>query len=153
MIAAYPLIWSAYGCWLPNDPRGSSSQVVREDILKELGELHYGRKKIQPAGREIRQFYEKAKDLLHHELLTFTDGEIDLLAECFAETIKSCLVAPDWCGAIGSSRDLKLVIGCERRTPDTVMRRRRSRRSRLSLGGLSKFAVSKSALTRAITPV
>jgi hypothetical protein len=26
MIAGYHLIWTAYGWWLPNDPRGSTSQ-------------------------------------------------------------------------------------------------------------------------------
>src|SRR5207253_1098514 len=102
MIAAYHLIWSAYGWWLPNDPRGSGSQSIREDILTELGELHLGRKKIQPAGREIRAFYTRAKDLLYHELSTFTDAEISLLAECFANTVNkhrytcyACAIMPD----------------------------------------------------------
>ena len=64
MIAAYHMIWSAYGWWLPNDPRGSGSQTIREDILTELGELHLGRKKIQPAGREIRAFYIRRAHML-----------------------------------------------------------------------------------------
>jgi hypothetical protein len=40
MVAAYHLIWTAYACWLPNDPRGSSSHELRVDNLSPLGELH-----------------------------------------------------------------------------------------------------------------
>ncbi len=102
MVAAYHLIWSIYGWWLPNDPRGSSSHKIRQDILKELGELHYGRKKIQPTSHMLREFYEKARDLLYHELLIFSDEEILLLGAAFAATIRkhrytcyACAIMPD----------------------------------------------------------
>jgi len=68
LVIAYHLIWTAYGCWLPNDPRGSGSRTIRSEILAELGDLHFGRKKVQPAGRAVRQFYEQAADLLKHPL-------------------------------------------------------------------------------------
>ena len=29
MVAGYHLIWTVYGYWLPNDPRGSTSTEVR----------------------------------------------------------------------------------------------------------------------------
>ena len=60
IVAAYHLIWTAYGWWLPNDPRGSSSHEIRVERLEDLGDLHYGRKRIQPPSREIREFYERA---------------------------------------------------------------------------------------------
>ena len=60
MVAAHHLIWTAYGWWLPNDPRGSSSREVRVDTLKDLGSFHRGRKLTQPSGAEIRRFYERA---------------------------------------------------------------------------------------------
>ena len=47
MIAGYHLIWTAYGWWLPNDPRGSMSREIRAAAIADLGELHYGRKRIQ----------------------------------------------------------------------------------------------------------
>jgi hypothetical protein len=47
------------------------SRCIATDVLKELGALHYGRKKVQPASREIRAFYQRARDKLKHELLTF----------------------------------------------------------------------------------
>ena len=62
LIIAYHLVWTAYGWWLPNDPRGSGSRELRNDILSELGEIHYGRKRVQPAGREVRAFYERAAE-------------------------------------------------------------------------------------------
>lgn len=46
MVIAYHLCWTAYGCWLPNDPRGSGSEVVRSERLAALGEPHLGRKAI-----------------------------------------------------------------------------------------------------------
>ena len=102
MVAAYHLVWTAYGCWLPNDPRGSSSHVIFSDVLAELGELHHGRKKIQPSSRVIREFYEEAESLLRHELRVFTDPEIALLGIAFGEVVKSrrytcyaCAIMPD----------------------------------------------------------
>src|ERR1051325_2896539 len=87
MIAGYHLVWTAYGTWLPNDPRGSSSHEIRSPILEELGELHHGRKTIHPASSAIRKFYQASKPLLKHDILTFSDDDIALLAESFAETI------------------------------------------------------------------
>jgi hypothetical protein len=66
MIAGYHLIWTAYGWWLPNDPRGSSSHEIRVERIAELGELHYGRKTVQPYSSEIRAFYEQARNALKH---------------------------------------------------------------------------------------
>ena len=36
MVLAYHLVFSAYGFWLPNDPRGSTSREVRIANIKEL---------------------------------------------------------------------------------------------------------------------
>jgi REP element-mobilizing transposase RayT len=102
MVAAYHLVWTAYGWWLPNDPRGSMSQVIRQDIIADLGELHYGRKRLQPSGKVIRKFYEEAKLVLKHELRTFTDEEVQLIATSLAEVISkerytcyACAIMPD----------------------------------------------------------
>lgn len=101
-VAAYHLIWTVYGYWLPNDPRGSMSKTIRNDVIAELGEIHYGRKRHQPAGRVVGQFQQEASKLLKHELLTFTDEEIALIGEAFAEVIRqrrytcyACAIMPD----------------------------------------------------------
>jgi REP-associated tyrosine transposase len=102
MIIAYHLIWTAYGHWLPNDPRGSGSTTIRNDILAELGELHHGRKRVQPAGRRVRQFYAKAAPLLQHPLLTFDETARAEVAIAFERVIAKqrytcygCAIMPD----------------------------------------------------------
>jgi hypothetical protein len=80
LVIAYHLIWAAYGWWLPNDPRGSGSREVRSDIIAQLGELHYGRKRIQPAGRVVQMFYAEAARVLKHPLLTFDERSQPLAA-------------------------------------------------------------------------
>jgi len=102
MIAGYHLIWTAYGHWLPNDPRGSTSSKVHCARIASLGELHYGRRRIQPAGRVIRKFYDAAQGVLQHKLLTFTKKDVETIACGFAEVIKqrtytcyACAIMPD----------------------------------------------------------
>jgi len=89
LVIAYHLIWTAYGWWLPNDPRGSGSRTIASDTLAELGEVHFGRKKTQPAGRVVREFYDLAAARLQHPLLTFTPDQIERVGEAFAEVVEA----------------------------------------------------------------
>ncbi len=102
VVIAYHLIWTAYGWWLPNDPRGSTSNRIACNVIAQLGELHFGRKKVQPAGRVIREFYQRAKDVLKFDLLTFTREEIQTVAQSFRTCLKNhrytcyaCAIMPD----------------------------------------------------------
>ncbi|MEM6506292.1 MAG: transposase [Planctomycetota bacterium] len=102
IVIAHHLIWTAYGTWLPNDPRGSGSHSVACDVLSELGELHYGRKRVQPAGWEIRQFYDLAYERLRFPVLPFGANEIQCIADAFGEACKAerytcyaCAIMPD----------------------------------------------------------
>src|SRR5580704_14273124 len=88
MIAAYHLVWTVYGYWLPNDPRGSMSHEIRNPVVAELGDIHYGRKKIQPIGRVLREFHDAAQSVLLHEFLDFSADEIQVIAASFAEVIR-----------------------------------------------------------------
>ena len=81
MVIAYHLIWTGYGWWLPNDPRGSGSHGVRAEVLKELGEVHYCRKRIQPPGRVVKEFYEAAHPRLRFDLLRFDEADRQIIAE------------------------------------------------------------------------
>jgi REP element-mobilizing transposase RayT len=90
MVVAHHLIWTAYGWWLPNDPRGSSSHEIRVERIAELGELHRGRKTVQPYPEEIRRFYEQASNTLKHELLTFDAEDTAVLASSFEDVIREC---------------------------------------------------------------
>lgn len=90
IVIAHHLIWTLYGWWLPNDLRGSCSRTIHSDLLKPLGELHYGRKKIQPASRDIRAFYAQARSLLKYPLLELRGAAVDSVGQGFADAIREC---------------------------------------------------------------
>jgi hypothetical protein len=102
IVIAYHLIWTIYGYWLPNDPRGASSHVIRRDIFKDLGVLHHGRKRVQPASRDIRAFYARAEPKLRFPILDFSPRDVACVAEAFAQVISTmrytcygCAIMPD----------------------------------------------------------
>jgi len=45
-------------------PRGACRDSFTATFIFELGNLHFGRKRVQPAGLEIREFYETASGKL-----------------------------------------------------------------------------------------
>lgn len=90
LVIAYHLVWTIYGYWLPNDPRGSTSKVIRQDLLKELGELHYGRKRIQPTSRQLREFDDRAATVLRFPVIQFGTDAIRTVAQAFAQVVGSC---------------------------------------------------------------
>jgi REP element-mobilizing transposase RayT len=102
IVIGYHLIWTAYGYWLPNDPRGSMSKTIACDVIAELGALHYGRKQVQPSARAVGEFRDRAKDVLKYSLLDFSPANFstiaDGLAECIREqryTCYACAIMPD----------------------------------------------------------
>jgi len=102
MVLAHHLIWVAYGWWLPNDPKGIMSNWIGSDVIAQLGALHQGRKRLQPASRDIRRFYEQAENVLKYSLLRFSPNETLLLGHAFAEVISrerytcyACAIMPD----------------------------------------------------------
>lgn len=102
MVAGHHLIWSAYGWWLANDPRGSNSVEIRVEKLSSLGPLHPGRRRVQPTGKVIADFYEEASDLLKHPLLTFALEDLPMLAAAFKKVIEEngyicheCAIMPE----------------------------------------------------------
>jgi REP element-mobilizing transposase RayT len=102
VIAAYHLIWTVYGWWLPNDPRGSTSREIRATSIASLGELHFGRKRVQPTSRELREFRDAARGVLKHALLQLSASEMEAAGRAFAEVIRArcytcyaCAILPD----------------------------------------------------------
>jgi REP element-mobilizing transposase RayT len=102
MVAGYHLIWTVYGYWLPVDPRGSTSREVRVEAIKALGEVHYGRKQIQPSSATLRHFFDEARDVLKHAVLTLDDDDIALVGKIIGQeivdrgyTCYACAVMPD----------------------------------------------------------
>jgi len=90
LVIAHHLMWTLYGWWLPNDPRGSTSQTIRNDLVAELGELYRGRRQLQPAGHEIRAFYEQAAMALEHPVLEFSPSDFSTVADSMGAAIHEC---------------------------------------------------------------
>ena len=88
MLIGHHLIMTAYGWWLPNDPRGSMSPDIRVERIDGLGDRHFGRKLVQPLSRELREFYSRAEAELAHPLLVFDEDDLTEIAAAFAETIR-----------------------------------------------------------------
>src|SRR5437879_6398630 len=90
LVIAYHLISTIYGYWIPNDPRGSTSKTIRNDLLKDLGALHHGRKKIQPYSSDLRAFDDRAAPLLRFPVIEFTTEAMATIAQAFAQVIETC---------------------------------------------------------------
>jgi REP element-mobilizing transposase RayT len=135
MVIAYHLIWTAYGYWLPNDPRGSMSKRIASDVIAQLGELHFGRKSVQPAAAEVREFRQRARGVLKHALLRFDVGEFSLVADGLARAIGennytcyACAIMPD---------HVHMILRKHKHTAEAMLANlQESSRLRLRTGGL-----------------
>jgi len=102
MVIAHHLIFTVYGTWLPNDPRGSGSINISIDEIEALGDPHYGRKRIQPTRKEIQDFQHRAAAVLHYPVKPFDTAMRMSVANAFATVIErerytcyACAVMPD----------------------------------------------------------
>ena len=83
VILASHLVFHGYGHWLANDPRGSGSTELRKEDLRELGDIHFGRKRFQPPRDELRKFYSEANEKLEYQPYWFRSTAIRVVAEAF----------------------------------------------------------------------
>ena len=84
MIIAYHAIFTTYGTWLPNDPRGSYSKAIYNAELAELGRIHYGRQCPQPDRDRLRRFRTAALPRLSRPPYYLKNGSRVIVAEAFA---------------------------------------------------------------------
>lgn len=89
IVIASHLILHGYGHGLPNDPRGSGSDTLREDKLADLGPIHHGRKQVQPPRSELKQFHHAAQERLDFPTLWFDDSTRQAIGEAFARVVAS----------------------------------------------------------------
>jgi REP element-mobilizing transposase RayT len=70
-VLAYHVTLSNYGFWLPNDPRGSQSTVVRAENLKPFGEATKtsGRTSVAGAQHDIQRRLAAKRALVHSEVI------------------------------------------------------------------------------------
>jgi REP element-mobilizing transposase RayT len=103
MVLAYHCIFSAYGFWLPNDPRGSGSDYIASWELFRYGPATRTHSKRSAAYRAHDQaLRRKAKEALKHPPVAFTGKQALAAAEGFAwaadegeYSIHACAVLPD----------------------------------------------------------
>lgn len=88
MILAHHIILTGYGHWLPNDPRGSLSRELRSEQLGDLGDIHYGRRHVQPPRSELQQFHRKAKEFLKHPVIWFDPPLRQMIGEAFGQLMR-----------------------------------------------------------------
>ncbi|HMO85818.1 MAG TPA: hypothetical protein PKC18_12965 [Lacipirellulaceae bacterium] len=136
VVIGYHLVWTAYGTWLPNDPRGSGSRAVLTPGLAGLGAVHFGRKRQQPPPRELREFYERAAPRLTYPLIGFDAAQRAAIAAAFHEQVEhlpltcwACAVMPD---------HVHLVVRKHRlRAEEMIARLQQAARLLLQQGGLA----------------
>jgi len=88
MVIAYHLVLSAYGFWLPNDPRGSWSEWVRKWELALYGPATKVDTRQSVAHvRHDRALREAAKQALAYRPVRFTPEQIVVIAQGFRNYI------------------------------------------------------------------
>lgn len=88
-VIAYHMILSAYGFWLPNDPRGSWSTTVRRYELAAFGPATKTDSTQSVAHIPHDQVSRRAaKDALKYKPVRFTGHQAKLIAEGFAVAAK-----------------------------------------------------------------
>ncbi len=87
MIIAYHAIFTTYGTWLPNDPRGSYSKAIYNAELAQLRDIHYGRQCPQPDRGTMRHFRAAARPRLSQPPLYLTNETRIVVASAFADVV------------------------------------------------------------------
>ena len=88
-IIAHHLIWTLYGHWLSNDPRGSGSEGVRDPKFAALGEAHLGRRpaREQPSRDELKAFYRRAAPLLGFPRFWIDEAKRQAIGNAIAKVV------------------------------------------------------------------
>ncbi len=88
MIIAYHAIFTTYGTWLPNDPRGSFSKEIYNEEIKALGTIRYGRQYPQPARGELRYFWTAVAPKLSRRPFFLDDNARSSVGKSFGTVVK-----------------------------------------------------------------
>jgi len=104
MVLAHHLIFTAYGFWLPNDPRGSWSALVRSWELYFFGgpATKVTTRRSIAAAPHDRALREAQKELLQYDPVHFNENQIQAVARGFARAIEessyevhACSILPE----------------------------------------------------------
>ena len=87
MIIGYHTIFTTYGTWLPNDPRGSFSHEIYSRALQALGPIQYGRRNPQPGRAILRRFWTAAEPKLSRRAYFIDDRTRAVVGRGFAKVV------------------------------------------------------------------
>ena len=113
MILAYHVIFTTYGTWFPNDPRGSYSKEIYNDQLKLLGEIKYGRQK-PPNRKTLFKFHTEAIPLLSKPPFYINEDSRPIVANGFKQAVGRLGIKIGAC-AIMNDHVHVLVLGTQYR--------------------------------------
>jgi len=88
MIIAYHAIFTTYGTWLPNDPRGSYSKEIYNSQLEALAGIKYGRQNPQPPQKLLMKFWIAATPCLDRPPFFIDDNSRPVIAVAFGEVVR-----------------------------------------------------------------
>jgi len=88
MIIAYHAIFTTYGTWLPNDPRGSYSKEIYNDQLEASGRIKYGRQNPAPSKDLLMRFWTAATPHLRRPPFFIDDRSRAAIAAGFSSVVQ-----------------------------------------------------------------
>jgi REP element-mobilizing transposase RayT len=88
MVIAYHVIFTTYGTWLPNDPRGAYSTTVYNDELKALGAVQYGKQDPPPSRDRLRRFWTSSRGRTKRRQFFVDDSTRRIIAQGFDQVVK-----------------------------------------------------------------
>lgn len=129
MILAFHAIWSAYGFWLPNEPRGSWSDFVASWELFRYGPATKvdTRRSIAKAPYD-RSLKRDMQQRLRHPPVVFTGEQAKVIGTAFGDTpytLHALAVMPDHVHAViaHTPRDIRRMVGHLKGEATRAMRR------------------------------
>jgi REP element-mobilizing transposase RayT len=102
MVHGYHVVWGTYGFWLPNDPRGSWSDMVHSWELARFGHATKSIERLAVEPVEYARWRERARSALKYPPVTLTDAQAKGVAEGFRRfaeksvlTCWACSILPE----------------------------------------------------------
>ena len=103
-VIAVHLVFTLYGHWAVNDPRGSGSIAFIDLKFEPLGPIHFGRKpkREQHTRRELKDFHAKHEELLNFPLFWIDDARRAAIADAIREQIHAQVYTCYACAICGN---------------------------------------------------
>lgn len=114
MVIAYHVIFTTYGTWLPNDPRGSYSKEVYNEQLRMLGAIRYGRQTPTPTRNDLIRFCTAAMPCLNRRPFFIDDSSRLIIASAFSRVVRRLGIIVPAC-AIMNDHVYVLILRCQYR--------------------------------------